>query len=220
MGLWPSTYVPDHLHSAEIMVTVTNSVAVAQHYEYTAYGNSRYVLSTTSFPITRRYTSQSFDEETGLYYYGNSRYYDPVIGRFIQPDGMIPNFFDPQAYDRYAYARDNPLFYVDPSGHGPVDVAGDALFNTGTFKSSYQLLTMRDSTGWRLIEVPTALGGMAVATADTALNFVSLGGKSVVEGGVKEGIKVGVQAGKAEGSALVKEGAKSIENAAAKFFRP
>ena len=115
--------VPDHLHSAEIMVTVTNSVAVAQHYEYTAYGNSRYVLSTTSFPITRRYTSQSFDEETGLYYYGNSRYYDPVIGRFIQPDTFIPNFYDPQVYDRYAYARDNPLRYIDPDGHAPSDWA-------------------------------------------------------------------------------------------------
>jgi RHS repeat-associated protein len=116
-------YIPDHLHSAEIMVTVTNSVAVAQHYEYTAYGNSRYVLNTTSFPITRRYTSQSFDEETGLYYYGNSRYYDPVIGRFIQPDTFIPNFYDPQVYDRYAYARDNPLRYIDPDGHAPSDWA-------------------------------------------------------------------------------------------------
>ena len=184
-------YIPDHLHSAEIMATASGGVA--QHYEYTAYGNNRYTLSTTAFPITRRYTSQAFDEETGLYYYGNSRYYDPVIGRFIQPDTMIPNFFDPQTYDRYAYARDNPLFYVDPSGHGPVDVAGDALFNTGTFKSSYQLMTMSDSTGWKLVEVPVALGGMAAATADSAFNLMTLGGKGAVEGGAKELIKAEVE---------------------------
>jgi RHS repeat-associated protein len=143
-------YIPDHLHSAEIMVTVTNSVAVAQHYEYTAYGNSRYILSTTSFPITHRYTSQPFDDETGLYYYGNSRYYDPVIGRFIQPDGIIPNFFDPQTYDRYAYARDNPLRYTDPTGHGLLDAIAEwiAKMRGRSQLDAYALSLNRGYTGW------------------------------------------------------------------------
>ena len=44
-----------------------------------------------------------------------------------------------------------------------------------------------------MVEIPVAIGGMAIATADTALNFVSLGGKGVVEGGIKEGLKVGVK---------------------------
>ena len=107
-------YHPDHLHSAQVMSTTGGGLY--QHYEYAAYGNSRYTLSPTAFPVSRRYTSQVLDEETGLYYFG-ARYYDPVIGRFIQPDVAIPNRFDPQAYDRYAYARDNPFEYVDPSGH-------------------------------------------------------------------------------------------------------
>src|SRR5208337_3562499 len=102
-------YHPDHLHSAQVMSTTGGGLY--QHYEYAAYGNSRYTYSTTAFPVSRRYTSQVLDEETGLYYFG-ARYYDPVSGRFIQPDTMIPNFFDAQTYDRYAYARDNPLFYV------------------------------------------------------------------------------------------------------------
>jgi RHS repeat-associated protein len=109
-------YHPDHLHSAEVMSTAGGGLY--QHYEYAAYGNSRYTSSTTAFPVTRRYTSQSFDEETGLYDFG-ARYYDPVIGRFIQPDTMIANAFNPQAYDRYSYALDNPLLYVDPDGHSP-----------------------------------------------------------------------------------------------------
>ena len=109
-------YHPDHLHSAQVMSTTGGGLY--QHYEYTAYGNSRYTSSTTAFPVSRRYTSQVLDEETGLYYYG-ARYYDPVLGRFIQPDTLIPNPFDPQSYDRYAYARDNPFVYVDPTGHAP-----------------------------------------------------------------------------------------------------
>jgi RHS repeat-associated protein len=107
-------YHPDHLHSAEVLSTTSGGLY--QHYEYAAYGNSRYVYSATAFPITRRYSSQSFDEETGLYYFGG-RYYDPVIGRFIQPDPAIPSIFNPQAYDRYAYCYDNPLKYFDPDGH-------------------------------------------------------------------------------------------------------
>ena len=30
---------------------------------------------------------------------------------------VIPNAFNPQAYDRYAYCYDNPLKYLDPNGH-------------------------------------------------------------------------------------------------------
>lgn len=48
-----------------------------------------------------------------------SRYYDPALGRFLQPDTMIPNPGNPLDWDRYAYARSNPINYVDPSGHWP-----------------------------------------------------------------------------------------------------
>jgi RHS repeat-associated protein len=111
-------YHPDHLHSAQVMSSGLSAQLgqLYQHYEYGTYGNSRYTLSLNAFPVSRRYTSQVLDDETGLYYFG-ARYYDPIIGRFIQPDTAVPNRFDPQAYDRYAYTRDNPLEYVDPSGH-------------------------------------------------------------------------------------------------------
>ncbi len=43
--------------------------------------------------------------------------YDPVIGRFITPDNIIPNQYNPQSLNRYSYCLNNPLIYVDPSGH-------------------------------------------------------------------------------------------------------
>jgi RHS repeat-associated protein len=54
--------------------------------------------------------------EAGLYFY-NARYYDPELGRFIQADKIIPNPGNPLAWNRYAYANNNPLYYTDPSGH-------------------------------------------------------------------------------------------------------
>ncbi|MCS7338415.1 MAG: FG-GAP-like repeat-containing protein, partial [Verrucomicrobiae bacterium] len=75
-------YHPNHLTSTTIQ-TDQNGNRI-QHYEYTAFGRTRYTFSSSAFPVSRRYTSQVLDEDTGLYYY-NFRYYDPVLGRFIQP---------------------------------------------------------------------------------------------------------------------------------------
>jgi RHS repeat-associated protein len=119
-GITTEYYHPDQLHSTA--VETDSSGNSYQHYEYSAFGQSRYTLSTTAFPVSRRYTAQVLDEETGLYFYG-SRYYDPQLGRFIQPDPIIPDAFNPQSYDRYAYALNNPLRYTDPDGHWGQEVA-------------------------------------------------------------------------------------------------
>ncbi|GEM_PF-3341174 len=62
------------------------------------------------------FTGKPLDDETGLYYYG-ARYYNPVIGRFITPDTIVPYASDPQSLNRYSYARNNPINIVDPTGH-------------------------------------------------------------------------------------------------------
>jgi RHS repeat-associated protein len=54
--------------------------------------------------------------ETGLYYY-KSRYYNPLLGRFTQPDTVVPDAKNLQAFNRYTYVNNNPLKYVDPTGH-------------------------------------------------------------------------------------------------------
>lgn len=66
--------------------------------------------------VTSKFTGQEYDAETGLYNYG-ARYYDPAIGRFVSADTIVPNVTDAQAFNRYAYARDNPIIYTDPTGH-------------------------------------------------------------------------------------------------------
>jgi hypothetical protein len=47
----------------------------------------------------------------------NARWYDPYITQFSQPDSIVPNLYNPQDWNRYSYARDNPHRYTDPSGH-------------------------------------------------------------------------------------------------------
>jgi len=47
----------------------------------------------------------------------NARVYDSDIGRFLSADTLIQDPHDSQSYNRYSYARNNPLVFMDPSGH-------------------------------------------------------------------------------------------------------
>jgi len=39
------------------------------------------------------------------------------LGRFIQPDTLVPDPLNPQAWNRFSYVYNNPASHVDPSGH-------------------------------------------------------------------------------------------------------
>jgi hypothetical protein len=65
-----------------------------------------------------------------------ARWYDPELGRWSQPDTIVPGFQGNQGLDRYAYVNNSPLRYRDPSGHNFWDVVGD--FSTG-FVSEFAL---------------------------------------------------------------------------------
>ena len=62
-----------------------------------------------------KYTGQEEDRETGLYYY-KARYYDPEIGRFLEPDAYL-NSKALFGMNQYMYVLGNPVKYNDPSGH-------------------------------------------------------------------------------------------------------
>jgi len=57
------------------------------------------------------YTYRSYDQEIGLYYL-NSRYNDPVIGRFISGDGLLGQTGNFQSHNMYAYCANNPVMYT------------------------------------------------------------------------------------------------------------
>ena len=62
-----------------------------------------------------RYRGYRWDAETGLFYVG-SRYYDPVIGRFINADAVI--YEGLLGANLFAYCENNPIMYIDPDGYG------------------------------------------------------------------------------------------------------
>lgn len=46
-----------------------------------------------------------------------ARYYVASLGRFASPDTLVENLLHPQSLNRYSYVKNNPLKYIDPSGH-------------------------------------------------------------------------------------------------------
>ena len=71
----------------------------------------------------------------------------------------IPNRFDPQSYDRYAYARDNPFRYIDPTGHAPSDDDDDIPLTAG---GAHAMLSQGDPQATALMQWGS---GAAQATA-------------------------------------------------------
>ena len=72
------------------------------------------------------FTAKERDQETGLDYFG-ARYFGSSLGRFTSPDpSMLSTVLaNPQSWNRYTYAVNNPLQYVDPNGELWV-ASGDA----------------------------------------------------------------------------------------------
>jgi len=94
---------------------VTNaSGGVVGQQRYYPYGAGR--STDTALPTDYRFTGQRQEGTIGLYDYG-ARFDDPLLGRFLSADTVVPEPGNPQALNRYSYCYNNPLRFVDPDGH-------------------------------------------------------------------------------------------------------
>jgi len=76
-------------------------------------------ITETDFTYTNQ-RSYMADTGFGLMDY-HARFYSPTLGRFTQPDSIIPDLTNSQAWNRYSYSYNNPVKYTDPSGHRACD---------------------------------------------------------------------------------------------------
>jgi RHS repeat-associated protein len=111
-GTTRSFFHKDHLGSSTVMTDASGYEL--EYSDYAPFGSQRAYTGTNTSDY--KYTDQELDAENGLYNY-NARLYDPFIGRFISPDTIVPDPYNPQSLNRYTYCLNNPLNYTDPSGH-------------------------------------------------------------------------------------------------------
>ena len=89
-------------------------------YEYDDFGETS-IHGNSALKNEICYTGGIYDESTGLCYL-NARYYDPENGRFLTEDTYRGELNDPDTLHLYAYCKNNPVNYVDPSGHSVVSI--------------------------------------------------------------------------------------------------
>ncbi|MBL8089902.1 MAG: RHS repeat-associated core domain-containing protein [Anaerolineales bacterium] len=87
-------------------------------FKYLPFGGTRQLPNQPTSGLTDYgYTGQrNLDEDIGLMDY-KARFYSPVLNRFIQPDSIVPNPYNPQMFNRFSYVGNNPINFNDPTGH-------------------------------------------------------------------------------------------------------
>ena len=108
---------PDEQLSTALITDETGTIK--NQYRYDAFGAGLEVSE--ELPNRIRYTGQQYDEVTEQYYL-RARYYNPILGRFLQEDVCQGD-----GLNLYAYCRNNPVVYWDPSGY---EVTLNPRFNT------------------------------------------------------------------------------------------
>ena len=112
-------YHPDEQLSTALITDETGTIK--NQYRYDAFGAG--LEASEELPNRIRYTGQQYDEVTEQYYL-RARYYNPILGRFLQEDVCQGD-----GLNLYAYCRNNPVVYWDPSGYKEVSNASSEVMD-------------------------------------------------------------------------------------------
>ena len=104
----------------DVVQTVTASGEVLNQYDYDIWGNPTLTVETEECSI--RYAGEYLDRESGLYYL-RARYYNSYTGRFMSEDSYWGEDGNPLSLNRYTYCGNDPIMFVDPTGHISEEVA-------------------------------------------------------------------------------------------------
>ena len=139
----------------------------------------------------------------------NARLYDPLLGRFLSPDPYVqaPDFT--QNFNRYSYALNNPLIYVDESGEFVFTTAvivgiciGAAIgASVGVYEGS-KIAERKNASGWEKAWYMIGggvIGGLAGGASGLAGAYVGAGMAAAGTGGFIAGAATGGAAGATAG---------------------
>jgi RHS repeat-associated protein len=173
----------DHLGS--ITAITDASANLIAHCSYDAWGRPRNPVTWDQTPSTnvnpswlwRGYIGQEMMPEFSLINL-NARLYDYELGKMLSPDQYIS--LGTQGMNRYSYARNNPLLYVDPSGNSPVVAvmlmagimtAGTSMNNIHSPSDFFAIFSVGAVSGGLGFAAGGALLSVAFTNSGLAANF-------------------------------------------------
>jgi len=112
----------DHLGSTRV-VTDESGGGVTRH-DFFPFGEE---IMPMADDVTKMFTGHERDRETGLDYM-LARYYGGNLGRFlsVDPAARSAKARLPQSWNRFSYASNNPLRFIDPDGESSLEFDGKA----------------------------------------------------------------------------------------------
>ena len=170
-------------------------------YEYDAFGSPRSVWETVYNPFM--FTGEPYDSN-GLIFL-RARYYDPAIGRFLSKDTYIGTLDDPLSQHLYAYVGNNPVLYVDPSGHIKICSGQQKMSLTDIILDAIDL-GVKKELGLKLGVLGVSVGGSGSSKDGNLKAYISIQviiyqgeyGVNLIDGGyAKHGLGMEAQLGPA-----------------------
>lgn len=122
------------------------------------------------------------DEDLGLMDY-KFRFYSPTLGRFILPDNIVPDATNPQDWNRYTYARNNPILYNDPSGHcintsngwDKINCIGSIVFSTLSYIKENPNSVIINGKSFNIpVVLPKGFGRQNIEIVNTTISFKTI----------------------------------------------
>ena len=178
--------------AGNIRLSTNEAGDVTQHLDYAPFGEVDGRSCTGDGDPTRspQFQGKLRDPKTCLDDFGARDYY-MVTGRFQSVDPVLPvetALRDPQQWNRYAYARNNPLIYTDPDGRVVwwiAAAAGGAAWG-GAAQVAENLVTGRDwhegvARAAAVGAVTGVVGGALFSGATRVASMAGAGGEAVSE---------------------------------------
>ena len=204
LGCGRCYFTADHLGSTRMVTDASGGVF--SRYDYLPFGEqllapsfsrttAQKYVDGSSDANTLRFTGKERDAETGLDYFG-ARYFSGAQGRFttIDPEYASASLFDPQRWNAYSCAVNNPLKFVDPNGESPTLVTAAIGAGIGAVGGAgFNLVSQLISSGGDFNQVDyrqvgsSALGGavsggLAGLTLGVGTAFVGIGEAALANG--------------------------------------
>ncbi len=119
----PSYYVKDASGNVRDVYSASTygRLSISRSYRYSPFGQIYSTTIGTNSPNASnidslRYAGALYDNATKLYHMGGRTYNQDTL-QFLQEDSYLGDITDVLSLNQYAYCKDNPLRYIDPTGH-------------------------------------------------------------------------------------------------------